>query len=263
MYNIIRSVNFSTRRNMAVVITILSMLTGPILFPLLMGLPLKELGPDLYFSTFLGELAMIWIFPVMILSAIVSSGDAGDRTINYEILAGRGRKRIFAARTVNGLVWGAGISAFFLYLPLLYLGLLNGWPFAGLNVGDVILRILLSLLPMARLAAFIIMLSVLFRSAGKGIGFGYLILEVLIMIYEIIADLLDGFDGFWMTGMYSMLKAVSVDNSRDFMIEGERVTVYETALKPDVVIPIVLSSLLMTGVYLGIAYLDFVKRDRD
>ena len=154
MYNIIRSVNFSTRRSMVVVLTVFSMITAPVLLPLLLGAPLKEITADLYFTQLMEYLCVLWVFGIMILSACVSSGDAGDRTVNYEIMAGRGRGRIFAARTLNGILWGALLAAFLLFLPMLYYGLLNGWPLAGLKPSDILLRILLSLLPTPAILPF-------------------------------------------------------------------------------------------------------------
>ena len=44
---------------------------------------------------------------------------------------------------------------------------------------------------------------------------------------------------------------------------GPMVTVYETALPQQLVISTVAASLLMGGIYLVVAYIDFKKRDRD
>ena len=263
MFNTIRSINYTSRRNKAILITVFAMATLPLLVPQLFGAPLSAITAEIYFAKLMTEVATVWVFPIMILSAIVSSGDAGDKTLNYEIMAGRGRKTIFLARTVDGILWGALLPAFLLYLPLLYYGLLNGWVPEAMNIGDTLLRLLLSLLPMARMAAMIIMISVIFRSAGKGIGFGYLILKADMIIYEVVQSVAPNFVKDWMIGLYNLSWVLTLPNSRYYVINGENTEVFETALTSDLVLPTVIASLVMIALYLGLAYWHFTKKDRD
>ncbi len=264
MYNIIRSLNFTNRRNMAILLTIISMIALPLLIPMfVLNVPFKDITGGAYFTNLCGELFTIWIFPIMIISCIAASADAGDKTIYYEIMAGHSRSRIFFARIINALVWGVLLSAVTYYLPLVYYGLINGWPVEGIKISDIILRCLLSLLPMFRIAAFSIMVSVVFRSAGKGIGFSYLLIEVEVLIIEITSEFIKKLDKTYLSGLYNVMDLLTLDNSRNFVINGEKVDVYETAVSGKYALMTIAISLIIGGIYLTVAYLDFTKRDRN
>ncbi len=265
MYNIIRSIQYTTHRNSAVIIAVLAMVVSPLVaVTLFMGKAITRMdGAEYYLST-LGELFFLWIFAVMILSAIPVASDAGDRTLNYELLAGHGRSCVFFARTISGLFWGAIVCGLLYFLPLVYFGLLGGW-YQGVSARDVALRALLTFLPLLRTSAFIIMLSSLLRSTGKGIGFGFLILEFVTIIIETVKETL-GLNEHalnWTVGMYNVVELNTLTNCRDYVIDGEKVTVYETALSRSLVIGTVAASLFFGTLYLIIAYVDFAKRDRD
>ena len=264
MYNIIRSLNFTNRRNMAILLTIISMIAMPLLIPMyVLNVSFKDITGGAYFTNLCGELFAVWIFPIMIISCIAASADAGDKTIYYEIMAGHSRSRIFFARIINALVWGVLLSAVTYYLPLVYYGLINGWPVEGIKISDIILRCLLSLLPMFRIAAFCIMVSVVFRSAGKGIGFSYLFIEVEVLIIEITSEFIKKLDKTYLSGLYNVMDLLTLDNSRNFVINGEKVDVYETAVSGKYALMTIAISLIIGGIYLTAAYLEFTKRDRN
>ena len=265
MINMIRSINYSTRRNLPVVITVITMICLPVLMvTMVLGVPITEMDGGEYYCKAMGESFFLVIFGLLILSCIASSADAGDKTLNYEIMAGHSRSRIFFARTIAGVFWGVILLALLYYYPLVLFGCIGGW-YKGINPGDILLRCLLSLLPLFRTAAFCIMLSSVLRSAGKGIGFTFLALEAVTMIWEIIADVLNISDHAvpWIIGMTNVVELHTLTNARDYVIEGEKVTVYQTGLDPKLVIPTVVVSLVMGSIYLAAAYIDFNKRDRD
>ncbi|MBR5421566.1 MAG: hypothetical protein IK115_10490 [Lachnospiraceae bacterium] len=264
MINIVRSLNFTNRRSMVILLTIFSMIVLPMILPTgILGVPFKEVTGGAYLINLSGEFFVVWIFPIMILGCIVASGDAGDKTLYYEIMAGHSRSSIFAARVLNAFVWSVLFTAFFYYLPLVYYGLINGWPTEGIRIGDIVIRGLLSLFPMLRISAFCIMLSVLFRSAGKGIGFSYLLIEVEILIIEIVKEFVKELDKKFLGGVYNVMDLMSFTNSRNYVINGEKVDVYDTALSGGYIFGTIAVSLLVTFVYLAAAYTDFTKRDRN
>ena len=265
MYNIIRSIQYTTHRNMAVITTVLGMIATPLVAVcFFMQKPLTKMDGAEYYASTLGELFVLWIFAVMILSSIPAASDAGDKTLNYELLAGHKRSRVFFARVITGLFWGAIVCGFFYFLPLIYFGFLGGW-YQGIDPKDIAFRALLTFLPLLRTSAFFIMLSGILRSAGKGIGFGFLILEFVTIIIETVKEVL-GLNEHalnWTVGMYNVMELNTLSNCRDYVINGEKITVYETAVSRGLVISTVVASLFFGILYLVIAYVDFAKRDRD
>ena len=265
MINMIRSINYSTRKNLVVVLTVISMICLPVfMVTVVMGASITEIDGAEYYCKMLGESFYVVIFASLILSCIPSSADAGDKTLNYELMAGHSRSRVFLARTAVGLFWGVIILAILYYYPLILFGCLGGW-YKGVSIKDVLMHCLLSLLPLFRMSAFCIMLSSILRSAGKGIGFTYMAFEVGTIIWEVVSELFKIKEHTmpWIMGMLNLVELHTITNSRDYVIEGEKVTVYETALPQQLVISTVIVSLLMGGIYLIVAYTDFKRRDRD
>ena len=264
MINLIRSINYSMRRNLVMWITVITMLCLPVItVGMAMGEPLTEMDGAKYYCMVIGELFFIVIFALMIFSCIPASADAGDRTINYEVMAGHSRSSIFFARLTAGLTWGVVITAFLYYIPLVYFGCIGGW-YKGVSVSDVALRVVLSLFPLFRISAFFIMLSFLFRSAGKGIGFGFLLHEAGTIIYEVITETFNLGDHFcpWFMGMLNVVELHTITNVRDYVIAEEKVSVYDTALGSDMVVMTICVSFLIGSIYIAAAYIDFLKRDR-
>ena len=250
---------------MAVVITVLSMIALPFLVAVYaMGESLTEINGAEYYCRMLGEMFFLVLFAVMILSCIPAASDAGDKTLNYELMAGHSRKKVFWARTVAGIMWGVILAAALYYLPLPVFGFIGGW-YQGVSVKDVVTRIVLSLLPMFRITAFCIMLASIFRSAGKGIGFSFLAFEAADILWEVICGLLHLKDDAcpYVMGMLNLVELHTLSNARDYVIEGERVTVYDTAVTPQLMYLTIIVSLVTGILYLTIAYADFKRRDRD
>ena len=265
MINMIRSINYSTRRNLAVVLTILAMIGLPfIMVNMVAGTSVREMSGSRFYATMLGEEFFVVIIAGLILSCIPSFADAGDKTLSYELMAGHSRNRVFAARTITGIFWGVMITAILYYLPVAFFGIIGGWD-KGMSIRDVVMRILLSLFPMFRMTAFCIMMSSLFRSAGKGIGFSYLAIEVGTIIYEVIIGIFNMKEDAipWFQAMQNVYVLHTINNGREFVIDGEKVFVYETAIPGQLLISTIAASVIFGIIYLTIAYIDFKKRDRD
>ncbi len=265
MINILRSVNYSTRKNLVIRICIFTMLCMPVfLVTVITGEKLTGMDGAKYFINYLGELFFVVIFAQLILSCIPAFSDAGDKTINYEVMAGHSRRKIFAARVSPGLFWGVIVTAFLYFIPLLYFGLLGGW-YKGVSIRDVVFSLLVCLFPLFRVSAFCIMISSFFRSAGKGIGISYVVFEAATILLELVREFMGLGENamYWTMGMLNVIEALYVGICREYIVDGEKITVFETALSPDFVMWTLISSLVFGGIYLALAYKDFKKRDRD
>ena len=77
MYNIIKSLNFTNRRNMVIVITIISMIVMPLLIPTaVLSVPFKDITGGAYLTNLSSELFTVWVMAIMIISCIVTSADS-------------------------------------------------------------------------------------------------------------------------------------------------------------------------------------------
>lgn len=266
MINIIKSLNYGARRDPVNWITIGSILVLPFLGMYVMGAvggdTLQQVTPSFYFATQL--MAIIYVitcFGMIILACNLVAGDAGDKTMNYEIMAGHSRTKIFVARMMAGFLWGTVLVLLLTLLPLGYLNLAYGW---GLETDpeEVMLRCLLVFFPTLRFCAFSMMTASIMRSAGKGIAVSYVAYLALAMGTSMLQELFQ-VTITYQTSMTNAAFLLVSTNSRNVVMDGRTVALYDTAVTPEMICNTIGYSLLFTVIYLIIAYINFKKRDRD
>ena len=265
MINIIKSVNYGLRRDSGVIISVILMLTVPFTIMLgifaLMAEGIQNITPSFLIGS--QAFGMIFAFSyagVVIISAKAMGGDNSDKTINYEIMSGHNRLSVFAGRMICGILWGTILVIILNCLPILVFYLINGWG-SETEPYEVIIRLCLTFFPVLRLCALNMMFASLLGSAGKGIaaGFGFFVL------FDILESILaDAFNteinyGF---GFMNILVLLIPQNSREFIIDGKPVTVFDTSVPPEMIIKTIGISLAFTVVYLTVSYILFKKKDR-
>ena len=224
------------------------------------GDSISSLTPSYYFAT--QNMAMItalFYLGIVIISCKAVAGDSVDKTINYEILSGHQRETVFFARVVAALLWGACIPWLLAVLPVGVFGLMNGW---GMETDqrDVILRMLLSIFPLLRLCALNQMFAALTKSAGKGIALGFLS-DLVISLLTSLEDALH-ITANYALGLTNIMVLLTSLNSRQLVIDQKPVMVFDTAVTFGMVLKTLVFSLGFMGLYLGVAYYNFKKKDR-
>ena len=266
MFNIIRSLNYSARHDKVNILGVITLLIMPVFVLYLSSMlspdTIGKLTPSVYIgSQQMGIVFVFMSFVTLVLTCRVVGGDASDKTINYEFLAGHSRSRIFAGRTISGLIWGVLIVFAFMMLPLGYLSLISGW---GLETSprDMLLRCFLVLFPLIRICALDMMFASVTRSAGKGIAIGFAATMVVAILGSVVQEFL-GIDLSYHTGMTNAAYLLVPQNSWHEVIGGETVSVFDTSIKTDMILKTVIASLIFTAIYLTVSYINFVKKDRD
>ncbi len=262
MYNLIKSINYGMRKSMVTWIVIFSMISIPILFLSVIDMPFDKMTGSYYFaSNNMADLSILYILISMVLSCKVVGADMADKTINYELLMGHGRDKVFFSRIIAGLLWGLLIVFLFYIAPLLFLIIING---LGLEVdkSDLILRCALSILVFLRMCSLYMMLASVLRGMAKGIALGYMLSMVEMLVYSVLVDVLD-IDTKYYLGFSNISELLALDNYREKVIDGKMVQVFETALSNEEIIGTIICSVLLSTVYITIAYFVFIKSDRD
>ena len=266
MINILKSLNYGARREKVIWITLGSMLVLPFFAMYLMGMmggdSLQKMTTSFYFaSQLMGVIFIITFFGIIVLAGYLVAGDGGDKVINYEILAGHSRTKIFIARMLAGFLWGGVLTFLLMLLPLGYLTFLYGW---GLETDpkNVILRCLLTFFPILRFCVFNMMLACIMRSAGKGIALGYVTFMITALVNSILEDMFQ-LNLIYHTSMTNAAFLLTSQNARNVVMNGKTVALYETAVTPDMVYRTIGVSLAFTAAYLSIAYIHFKKKDKD
>ena len=247
-------------------ITIISMLGLPAFVMYLSGIlgedTMKKVTPSIYFTS--QQMAIMFVclcIGIMIFACKAVAGDASDKTINYEMMAGHGRGRIFAGRMISGYIWGAVLVFIFLMLPLGYLNILYGWG-PETDMKNVLIRSALCIFPIIRICSLDMMLASVSRSAGKGIALSYAALMIVAMVTSVFQDVL-GIEVIYPTGFTNAAFLLVSENAKYEVINGKTVSVYDTAVTSDMVWKTIGYSLVFTAIYLTIAYVNFKKKDRD
>ena len=247
-------------------ITIISMLGLPAFVMYLSGIlgedTMKKVTPSIYFAS--QQMAIMFVclcIGIMIFACKAVAGDASDKTINYEMMAGHGRGRIFAGRMISGYIWGAVLVFIFLMLPLGYLNILYGWG-PETDMKNVLIRSALCIFPIIRICSLDMMLASVSRSAGKGIALSYAALMIVAMVTSVFQDVL-GIEVIYPTGFTNAAFLLVSENAKYEVINGKTVSVYDTAVTSDMVWKTIGYSLVFTAIYLTIAYVNFKKKDRD
>ncbi|MBE5924206.1 MAG: hypothetical protein E7271_07045 [Lachnospiraceae bacterium] len=266
MYNIVKSLNYSARRDTTIIITIISMLGIPAFVAYLSGMlngdSMQKMTPSAYFGgQTMGTVFVFTCFGIMILACKLCAGDASDKTINYEFLAGHSRVSIFAGRMVAGFLWGAVLNFIIMMVPVVVFEMLYGW---GLETDktEVLIRCGLVFFAIVRFTAYSMMLATITRSAGKGIALGYATLMVIAVVQSILEEMLD-IVVVYPTAFTNACFLLISENSRNVVIDGKTVMLFDTSVTSDMAVKTIIVSLLFTAVYMIITYVNFKKKDRD
>ncbi|MCR4648283.1 MAG: ABC transporter permease [Lachnospiraceae bacterium] len=265
MFNLIKSVNYVLKRDKGVLLSYLFIFIIPILLLLMFGLfqlpSLKDLTPGFYYGMdMLSGFAAFSFIGIVIISSKAIAGDESDKTINYDILSGHRRIAVFSSRVLAGLVWGAFFVLVIQMIPVFGMALINGWG-AQVNAKDLIIRICLTIFPFIRLSAMTMMLASLTKKAGLGIVLG-LSTDILTSIIQALAEEIFHYEIRYEVAFMNMVALLTPENSREYIIDGKPVQVFDTAVSPEMVIKTIGFSLGFTVLYLLIAYIVFKKRDR-
>lgn len=266
MYNIIRSLNYSARRDKTIIITIISMLGLPAFVAYLEGMfggdSMQKMTPSIYFGgQMMGTVFVFTCFGIMILACRLVAGDASDKNINYEFLAGHSRGSIFAGRMIAGFMWGAVLNFIILMVPVAVFEILYGWG-SETNKTEVLMRCGLVFFAIIRFAAYNMMVATITKSAGVGIALGYATMLVIVFVQAILEDMFD-ITVTYQTAFTNACCLLVSQNSRNVVIDGKTVTVFDTSISPDGALKTIAVSFVFTAVYLLISYINFKKTDRD
>lgn len=265
MVNILKSLNYTTRRNMLAVLTIISMVAVPFIISLIVirynKMGFGKMTGSMYMGMISVEMVILFIIAVLIFSTMLVGSDAGDKTINYEMLNGHSRGSIFWARIIAGYGWSVLLVMVLYLLPFGYFTLINGW---GLSVdkAEALARLILLIFPIIRLASLFMMLTTLSGSAGRGAAYSYLEMMLVIMAGSILEEAFD-MDTSYIFSTSDIAWIVTSQKSKNLVINGRNVTRLDYAVADDKAVKIIIISLVMSAIYLLIAYKVFKKKDRD
>ena len=261
MWNLIKAQNYQLKRDNGIIYIYLlgALYIGGFSAEMFTGHKLAELtGSQMAVSN-----GMVCAIASGILVALLTSRIAGwdfnDKTLNYELLAGHSRAKVFWSRVIVSLVWCLVTVLVLFFVPMLVFGCLNGWGIKA-ELGGTLLRYGLALFPLFRFVCECILLTVIMRNC-------YMTMIIAFVLYEfswLFADMQALLTEIKLTTHFAstnVTRLLEFGKQKFAYINGEDVTVYETAMESSLIWGTISVSLLVGGACLFIAYHYFKKCD--
>ena len=265
MINVFRSLNYYVRKDLAIVIAFITIASLPIVslsfMSALEGLSLSDMTGAVYFAEMNRDVVIISLVAALLIATRLVGTDFSDRSVNYEILGGNRRITSYLGRIAAGLLWGCIVCWILMSLPLGYLSLINGWG-VTVDIKWALFRQVLMFLPLLRFVSLLIFVTILVRGAGKGMALAVVILEVEAIIDTMFEEILDIKIKYALAAS-NLMRVLGLDNAKNMVIDGKQVNVYIADLPGNFVAATIAVSLIMTVMYLSVAALVFLRKDRD
>jgi ABC-type transport system involved in multi-copper enzyme maturation permease subunit len=258
MWNIIKAQNYQLKRDNLVIIVLLLGLLVSACEILSLASEGTLTGCDYVLGT--SEYAvMIYLLVPLVLTCRICGGDYGDKTMNYEILAGHSRKQVYWGRVISAIIWSMVVSLIVLFLPMLLCTAIGGWG-DSMDFGGIMLRYGLMIFVLFRMECIFALLTFLLKNGYMGILVGYMFFLTEMggaMLYEEFADK-------ELTVQFVSIHLMKLFNFSKYSMEyinGKDVVFYSTEFTSDFVIGSIIVSILVGMACLLIGYQVFKRRD--
>ena len=265
MYNIIKAQFYQIWRENATYYTFLAGI-GLVYYSIMMavydgGANLAEMtGGDALIS---GGFSVIALFLIMITTARICGNDMSDKTMNYEIIAGIKRSRIYMGRIVVSVVFSAILYILVAVCPVILFTAINGWGHT-MPAAEAVHRIAAGYCVMLRAVGVAAMLTFLCRNAGLGILSGF-----ILFMSESLALIVN--DELTLCKPRKLIPFISLAGTNELEyynmtldhIDGKDVEVVKDMMSSETAALIVISGLAAGTLFTAVGYLYFRKKDID
>lgn len=259
MYNLIKALNYQTRRDNFLLYSVLAGCFSYILTIIVYSEhgDLSKLCGGEAVAVFGSSCAGV-VFFFLILTARICGWDYGDKTMNYELLSGHSRSEVFWSRSIVSLGWCIPIGLLIIAVPTAIFTLINGW---GDNMDFVgaALRFLLLIFPMFRLTCEFILLTFLLKNCYLSMVLGFILTEITQIAGMFVNELSSVKVTYQL--VIANITALFEFNEKMGYVNGKDITVYQTGLETAFVLGTILFSLGVGIICLIIGSLLFKKRD--
>ena len=200
--------------------------------------------------------AAIALMAPLIMIGIVCGDDFQDKTINHELTAGRSRAASFFGRAIPVMIAAPLTAVSLTSIPYVIYGALFG---VGdtIPLSNIILRILLMLFPLLRLSAFFVFLIfVMKKQLAAVIGaLGTTLLTIGLISGEASLPFVTAARHFHgMLSLTDLLNLCKFENWRAYDLTLKSFYTYYPELPASQIALVIISSLIMTAVWLLLGY---------
>lgn len=256
MWNIMKAQCYQLKRDRFIICALLFSVGIYIVFVATTAMGMEDINGGMMFYTSAEMLGVFTLLITLIITGRVCAWDFQDKTINYEVVFGHKRSAVYGARILLSYVLCLVVFTFLWGVPVLYGVMMGGWG-PNLDMADTMFRILFEYVVLLRMVAEIILLSFLVRNSYITMVSGYFIQGILAMPSMIANDV----NLYWTSALNQMLELLSYSNSKNIFVDGREVSYLISELSDVFVRNLLVSSAVIGGICLVLAYLFFKKSD--
>lgn len=199
--------------------------------------------------------ALLSLLFAFVFTAEVCGGDFMNKTANYEIMSGHGRKEVYYGRAVLSLTIGTIGALIITAFPMLVGCMIGEWGDL-VSVGAVMLRYGLSIFPIMRMICEFIFLSYVIKNQYIIMALGGILVFGGSLLPEWFTDGTACF-----LGLNSLAKLYHFNSWSTYTLVGEKeLMFYNSVLNLGEIVPIIAASVLFGGLFLLMGY-EFFKKD--
>ncbi len=260
MQNIIKALNYQTRRDNFTIYALLAGCSG-------IGMLLLSY-PNLDYSTLTGSVlagfsgdctALGVMLFLLVLVCRICGWDSADKTINYELLSGHNRADVYWGRVLVTFMWAIPIVVLLIGLPLAVVSIFNGWGVEA-DFWGLMARYALAMLPVIRMICELIFFTFLVKNCYIAMVLGYIFMMLPVMV-ELIIEETAKIEISWAFSITNLIDLLWLSNSYMGFVDGEDVMVYDLSVEPTYLLYTVLASVGVSAVCLLGGYWLFKKSD--
>lgn len=209
-------------------------------------------------------MSFLTVFLMLAYTSRICGGDLSDRTVNFELLAGKKKSAVYFGRLLVSIIVGIIVYLIFCILPVIVISAVWGWGHT-MPVKEGAIRLALGFLPPLRLICFFACLTFLTRSPLGTVAVGFITI-LAESLFGMLAD--DGFLPFGIEKLAPFLSLASAEtvekyNMKMDYINGEDVEVLKDMMSSGTIIMLVVSCVIACAVFSILGYTVFKKKDMD
>ncbi len=260
MWNLIKAQNYQIKDDRITIYAMICILLAPVGITLAQcnfrvenlsgGMLMARMG-----AVFASEVVMVLIVMV----TRICGWDMTDKTINYEVMAGHSRGKVYFSRVIVSMLWCVTSAVIALIVPLVVFSMLNGWG-NHMNIRDVAIRVIFMILVLFRLVGEIVFLTFLVGKGNNAMVAGFALFGAA-SLGQMLYQEFTGKDITLLTAYANLNYIFDFSNYKLEYIGGKDIPVFLTEISTSMITSTILVSLLVGSGCLVIGYRMFGKKD--
>lgn len=259
MWNIIKAQCYQIKGDIIIIPGLIISLVLPFFGLIVDGVSIDSLTGSMFAVTVMSLMPFMLLIISLVFASRIMGWDMNDRTINYEIMSGHSRTQVYFARFFTSVIWTFIASIIIVSIPILIFTAVNGWGHS-VKAADFVTRAVVMMLPFFRWICELTLITVLVKNSNIGMVLGFVIFQVMMMIPMIFDEMLDvNIDVIFSSA--NLISLSTISNSRDILIDGNMVNVFDAVLKPSIIQNSVIVSIAAGIFCIIVSFCIFKKRD--